>query len=53
MYNVHTCDYATCPHFHHPLWDTFATSFQLSLYKSNDKVVNDNDQQWLVDSTIK
>jgi hypothetical protein len=29
MYNVHTCDHATCPHFHHPLWDTFAISFRL------------------------
>ncbi len=29
MYNVHTCDHATCPHFHYPLWDTFTTNFQL------------------------
>jgi hypothetical protein len=29
LYNVHTCDYATCSHYHHPLWDTFGTSFQL------------------------
>jgi hypothetical protein len=29
VYNAHTCDYATCPHFHQPLWDTFASSFQL------------------------
>jgi hypothetical protein len=21
MYNVHTCDYVTCPHCHHLLWD--------------------------------
>jgi hypothetical protein len=27
MYNVHTCDHDACPQFHHPLWDTFATSF--------------------------
>jgi len=27
MYNEHTCDYATSPHLDHPLWDTFATSF--------------------------
>jgi hypothetical protein len=27
MYNVHTCDHATCSHFHHPLWDTFVISF--------------------------
>jgi hypothetical protein len=26
MYNVHTCDHAMCPHFHHWLWDT---NFQL------------------------
>jgi hypothetical protein len=25
MYNVHTCDHVTCPHFHHPLWDTFGS----------------------------
>jgi len=29
LYNVHICDYAMCPHLHHPLWDTFATCFQL------------------------
>jgi hypothetical protein len=29
MYDVHTCDHATCSHFHHPLWGTFVTSFQL------------------------
>jgi len=29
MYNVHTCDHATYAYFHHPLWDTFATSFWL------------------------
>jgi hypothetical protein len=27
MYNVHTCDHATCPHLHHPLRYTFVTSF--------------------------
>jgi hypothetical protein len=32
MYNVHTCDHATCPHFHHPLWDTFATSFFIMIF---------------------
>jgi hypothetical protein len=29
VYNVHTCNHAMCPHFHHPLWDTFVTSFRL------------------------
>jgi hypothetical protein len=29
MYNVHTYDNATCPHFQHPLWDTFVSNFQL------------------------
>jgi hypothetical protein len=29
MYNVCTCDHAMCPHFYHPLWDTFVTSFQV------------------------
>jgi len=32
MYNVHTCDHATCPHFHHPLWDIFATSFFIMIF---------------------
>jgi hypothetical protein len=27
VYVVHTCDYAMCPHLHHSLWDTSATSF--------------------------
>jgi hypothetical protein len=27
MYNVHAYDHATCPRLHHPLRDTFATSF--------------------------
>jgi hypothetical protein len=27
VYNVHTCDHAMCPHLHHPLWNTFVTSF--------------------------
>jgi hypothetical protein len=27
MYNVHAYDHAMCPHLHHPLRDTFATSF--------------------------
>jgi len=27
MYNPHTCNYATSPYLHHPLWDAFATSF--------------------------
>jgi hypothetical protein len=27
MYNEHTCNHATCSHFHHSPWDTFATSF--------------------------
>ncbi len=26
-YNAHTCNHAACPHFHHPLWDTFVISF--------------------------
>jgi len=26
VYNVHTCNYAMCPHLHHALWDTFVTS---------------------------
>ncbi len=25
--DVHTCNHAMCPHFHHPLWDTFQTKF--------------------------
>jgi hypothetical protein len=29
MYNVHTRNNEKCSHFHHPLWDTFATDFQL------------------------
>jgi hypothetical protein len=31
MYNVHTCNHATCPHFHHSLWDTFAINFLLCI----------------------
>jgi hypothetical protein len=31
MYNVHTCDDAMCPHFHHPLWDTFVISFEVTI----------------------
>jgi len=27
VYNVHTCNHATCPHFHYPLLDTIATFF--------------------------
>jgi hypothetical protein len=27
MYNVHICDHVMCPHFHHPLWDTFVINF--------------------------
>jgi hypothetical protein len=27
MYNVHAYNRATCPRFHHPFRDTFATSF--------------------------
>jgi hypothetical protein len=29
MYNVHTYNHVICLHFHHQLWDIFATSFQL------------------------
>jgi len=29
MYNVHTCDHAMFPHFHHPLWDTFVINFKV------------------------
>jgi hypothetical protein len=25
MYNIHTCDHATCPHSNRLLWGTFAT----------------------------
>jgi hypothetical protein len=28
-YNVHTCDHATCPCVHHPLYNTFAINFLL------------------------
>jgi hypothetical protein len=28
-YDVHTYDHVMCPHFHNPLWDTFATNFRL------------------------
>ncbi len=31
MYNVHTCDHATCPRLYHPLWDTFATNFSIMI----------------------
>jgi hypothetical protein len=30
MYNVHTCDHVMCPHFHHPLWDTFVINFEVT-----------------------
>jgi hypothetical protein len=26
VYNVQICNHATCSHFHHPLWNTFATN---------------------------
>jgi hypothetical protein len=26
VYNEHTCNHVMCPHFHHPLWDTFTTT---------------------------
>jgi len=26
---THTCNHGSCPHLHHPLWDTFATIFLL------------------------
>jgi len=29
MYNVHISDHVTCSHFHHPSWNTLATSFRL------------------------
>jgi len=32
MYNIHTCDHAMCPHFHHRLCDTFAISFFITIH---------------------
>jgi hypothetical protein len=31
MYNVHTCNHAMCPLFHHPLWDTFVINFKVTI----------------------
>jgi hypothetical protein len=32
MYNVHTCNHATCcSHLHHPFWDTFTIMIPIDI----------------------